>query len=390
MSINTRSTNIELPIKLIFTEEGSTALLTQKVKFSRFKMGDMSEEYGLSLDKVVPASLQRMIMADYISKIEVFGVEPVSNRSEIIDLSELIIYSILYRKYTFVSLEQILKTEPVKKWNHANPFQIIDEKTQFKEGSIQNFLSTRGEELAEIQKELAEPVYDTIAGDTALLEDEKKNRILITQNFITFAHPLVWFVLLKFNKSSDYLPLLREVRRCLAEFIKKSNIAEYTALMLMELASNIENLNILREAKLLYKTERVEIQRVLQDPKLRLPVIEELRKKNNLLSFSWKLGGTSLTAIGTRGRFQVFLYDQDANYKETRESLDATKAANVAKYNLSEYYKQLHKNGNDLELGIFYLSFLSEACETMGIKFESVVSQTQYTGKTITTLSFGL
>jgi hypothetical protein len=390
MSINNRTTNIELPIKLIFTEDGSSALLTQRIKFSRFKMGDMSEEYGLSLDKVVPASLQRMIMADYISKIEVAGVEPLSNRPEIIDLSELIIYSILYRKYTFVSLEQILKTEPVKKWNHANPFQIIDGKTQFKEGTVQSFLSAREAELAAVQRELMEPVYDGINSDTSLLKDEKKNRTLIARNFVNFAHPLVWFVLLKFGGTSDYHPLVREVRRCLVEFLKKSNIAEYTALMLMELASNIENLNILREAKLLYKTERVDIQRVLQDPKLRLPVIEELRKKNNLLTFSWKLGGASLTAIGTRGRFQVFLYDQDANYKEIRESMDATKAADAAKYNLSEYYRQLHKSGNDLELGMFYLSFLSEACESMGIKFESVVSQTQYTGKTITTLSFGI
>jgi hypothetical protein len=86
----------------------------------------------------------------------------------------------------------------------------------------------------------------------------------------------------------------------------------------------------------------------------------------------------------------VFLYDQNANYKETRETMDATKSADVRRFNLSEYYQQLHKSGNDLELGMFYLSFLNEACENMGIKFESIVSQTQYTGKTITILSFGL
>ncbi|MDR1306655.1 MAG: hypothetical protein LBK74_03675 [Treponema sp.] len=380
---------IELPLKFVFTEAGSSDLLKQKVKINRLKMGDQTEGYGISMEKVSPAFLQHMVTAEYLSKIEVSGVEPVSNRAEIIDLTKLIIFSILYHNYTLASLERIQGMEAVKKWNHANPLEIIDEKTRFQEGSPANFMAAHAAELEEIQKELLEPVYRNINSEDALLEEEKKTRILILRKFLSFAHPLTWFVLVKFFKSRDYLYLVRDVRLCLTESFRKSNIAEYAALMLMELASNIENLNILKEAKLLYKTDRIHIQRVLQDPKLRLPVIDSLRKKDGLLTFSWKLGGTSL-GIGTRGRFQVLLYDQDSNYRETRESLDATKAADVTRYNLSEFYRQLHKSGNDLELGVFYLSFLSEACDHMGIKFESIVNQTQYTGQTITTLSFSL
>jgi hypothetical protein len=389
MPVSKRTKNIELPLKIIFTETGSSALMNQKVKINRLKMGDQSDEYGIFLETVTPASLERMIMADYISKIEVAGVEPVSSRAEIIDLSKLIIFSILYRTYSLVSLEQILAADPVKKWNHANPSQVIDEKTQFKEGEVQQYLQDNAEGLAEIQKEILEPVYKNITDDKTLLPDEKQSRTRILQNFLFFTNPLTWFVLLRFRTSREYLYLIRNVQLCLREFLQKSNIAEYTALMLMELASNIENVNILKEAKLFYKTDRVHIHKVLQDPNLRLPVIEEMRKKNNLLTFSWKLGGTSM-AIGTRGRFQVILYDQDVNYRETRETLDATKTADVKRYNLSEYYKKLYNSGNELELGMFYLSFLDEACETMGIKFESMVNQTQYTGQTITTLTFTL
>jgi hypothetical protein len=363
--------------------------MNQNVKINRLKMGDQSDEYGISLETVIPASLERMIMADYISKIEVAGVEPVSSRTEIIDLSKLIIFSILYHTYSLVSLEQILGTEPVKKWNHVNPSQVIDEKTQFKEGAVQQYLQDNADELTEIQKEILEPVYTSITNDETLLPDERQGRTRILQNFLFFANPLTWFVLLRFHKSREYLFLIRDVRLCLREFLRKSNVAEYATLMLMELASNIENINILKEAKLFYKTDRVHIHKVLQDPNLRMPVIEEMRKKNMLLTFSWKLGGTSM-AIGTRGRFQMILYDQDVNYKETRETMEATKAADVKRYNLSEYYKKLHNSGNELELGMFYLSFLDEACETMGIKFESMVNQSQYMGQTITTLTFTL
>jgi hypothetical protein len=389
MSETEKKQFIELPLKFVFTEAGASALMKQKVKINRLKMGDRTEDYGIFVEKVTSDFLQHMVTADYLSKVEVAGVEPVTNRAEIIDLTKLIIFGALYRNYTLVSLERIQGMEPVKKWNHANPFEIIDEKTRFQGESLGNFMVSHTAELAEIRKELLEPVYKSINSDNTLLEEEKRIRILILRKFLDFAHPLTWFVLIKFFKSPDYHYLIRDVRLGLVESFQKSNIAEYAALMLMELASNIGNLSMLKEAKLLYKTDRIHIQRILQDPKLRLPVIESLRKKNSLLTFSWKLGGTSL-GIGTRRRFQVQLYDRDINYKETRESLDATKTADVTRYNLSEFYRQLYKSGNELELGVFYLSFLSDACDHMGIKFESIVNQTQYTGQTITTLSFTL
>ena len=382
---------IALPLKFVFTEMGASELIRQNVHINRLKMGDQTEEYGVLMDKITPGFLRRMIMMGYISKIEVSGVEPVESRSDIIELSKLIVFSILYRNYAEVSLEQLLASNPVKQWNHANPSLIIDEKTQFKEGLLQSYVEQNADELTEIQQELLNPIYKNIESDTALLADEKEHRREMLKEFFSASYPLTWFVLLKFRKTRDFPFLLRAVRLCMVESLKKINLAEYCSLMLMELASNIVNLNIQKEAKLLYKTEHADMKTILHDPTLRVPVIDSLRKKNSLLTFSWKLGGTSL-AIGTKGRFQVVLYDQDINYAATRESIAQSKAADVRRFNLSEFYKRLYGSGNDLDLGIYYLSFLDEACDTMGIKFESMVNQSQYSGQglTITTLTFSL
>ena len=380
---------ISLPLKFVFTEAGASALLRQNIKINRLKMGDQTEDYGVFLDKVTPDFLQRMIMMNYISKIEVSGVEPVESRTDIIELSKLIVFSILFRNFADVSLEQLLASNPVKQWNHLNPSLVIDEKTQFKEGLLQSFIEQHPEELNDIQKELLDPIHKNIDNDTSLEQEEKDHKKEILQNMFSSVHPLGWFTLLKFRKTRDFHLLLRAARLCLVESLKKTNLAEYSSLMLLELASNIVNVNIQKEAKQLYGYENLDVKQLIQDPKLRLPVIESLRKKNNLLTFSWKLGGTSL-AIGTRGRFQVVLYDQDINFVATRESMAQSKSADVKRFNLSEFYKKLHQSGSDLDLGIFYLSFLDEACNNMGIRFESMVSQSQYSGmgQTITTLTF--
>jgi hypothetical protein len=72
-----------------------------------------------------------------------------------------------------------------------------------------------------------------------------------------------------------------------------------------------------------------------------------------------------------------------------RDSFDATKSADITRNSLTEYYSRLLANGNDLELGMYYLSYLDEACEKVGIKFESMVNQIPLSDVTMTTLSFG-
>jgi hypothetical protein len=266
---------------------------------------------------------------------------------------------------------------------------VIDEKTQFKEGSLKHFLGEHPKELEEIRKDLLGSLHDSIARDQNLLPDEKDQQKMLADKLLTFADPLIWFVLLKFRSDKDYFFLIRDVRLCLIEYMKKSIIAEYAALMIIELGCNIENLNLLREAKEYYKTTRIDMHRVLQDPNIRIPLIEELKRKGSLITFTWKIGGAD-TSIGTRGRFQVILYDKEVNYREIWENVEATKAADITRFNLSDYYKKLLKEGNDLDLGMYYLSFLNEACENVGVKFESIVNQVQHSDLTITTLSFAL
>jgi hypothetical protein len=113
-----------------------------------------------------------MLMAGYISKIEVSGIETVAARKEILDLSKLIVFSLIYAQYGQASFTQMVSAEPVKRWNHANPFSVIDGKTQFKEGSVRNYLKEHENDVSEISEELLNPLTKNISEDTTLQEDE--------------------------------------------------------------------------------------------------------------------------------------------------------------------------------------------------------------------------
>jgi hypothetical protein len=385
----------ELPLKFVFTETGASAFMRQNKKLVRMKMGDYTEEYGVSLEKITPAAVQRMLIVDYISKIEVSGVDPVAGRKEIIDLSKLIVYGLLYRQHNIAVFTKILASEPVKKWNRTNPFMVLDAKTQFKEGFLELFLREHEDAIAALRKDVLKPIVASIEKNERLQRDEKNTQLLLCGKFLDELNPVVWFVLLKFRtpqgaaggRSLDFFTLIREIQNSLAEFLKKSVIAEYAALMIIELAVNIENSNMIREGHILELGRQINTQTLLADSKLRSALVEELRRKNNLVTFSWKIGG-GRSSIGTGGRFQLTLYDKDSHFQEIRDSIETKKTADLSRRSLSDLYQDLARKGADSELGLYYLSFLNEACEKVGVKFESMVNEVQNT--TVITLLFSL
>ena len=92
---------LELPLKVVLTEDGASNFISHNKKLLRFRLADNVEEYGISLDKFSPQSIQSMILLDYISKIEISMSEFVSSRQEVMDLSKVIVYSLLLDQRLF-------------------------------------------------------------------------------------------------------------------------------------------------------------------------------------------------------------------------------------------------------------------------------------------------
>jgi hypothetical protein len=375
----------EFPVKYILTEAGSSFFFMQKLRPSRIKMEDDSEEYGLVMENVSPASLQRLLLLDYISKIEFSGLDTATYRKSIMDMTKLIVYSLFYRQFITVCFSRLVNSEPVKRWNRANPFMLFDEKTKFKGGYIPAFMQENAQAIKDIRKELLNPLYLSITKDENLLAEEKNTRIFLCEKLLDMMNPVTWVMLYKFWGSRDTDVLIKEARSCVHEYMEKARIADYVALVVIELASTIESMNIQREAAALYPGFNAEAA-VMTDPALRNDMIEELRKKNSLVTFLWRLGMGSQQ--GGRNRFQISIYDREPNYQEIRGSVNATKAADITRRNFIDVYESLSKKGHDSALGMYYMSYLNEACERVGLRFEPIVNQVAGSSVSFTTLSF--
>ncbi|MBQ7612323.1 MAG: hypothetical protein IJU92_04540 [Spirochaetaceae bacterium] len=378
---------LELPLKVVLTQEGSSFFIRKGTKLIRFKLAGDVEEYGIYLDKFQPATIQRLLLAGYVSKLEISKPEFVSSRQEIMDLSKLIVYSVLYRQYDSFIFNELINSPVIKKWNRMNPANIIDDKTNINEKLLAKFLERSESSINETKRRIMEPLTTFILKNGQLAPEEKNVQIFLSEKFLNNLRPFTWFILPKIQESHDSETILKTLRTGLVEYMDKTKIAEYISLMLMELIISAENLNLRNEAKKLFP-ELTNPQDALLDPTIRRRLVAELERKQELVFLSWKIGGTSSASIGTSGKLQITIYSKNEKSETVRENLNDVKNSNVGENSLIDFYKDLPEGSQDSSLGMYYISYLSDACQQVNVRFESSASRFQNSDLAVINMSF--
>ncbi len=375
---------LELPLKVILTEDGASNFINHKKKLIRFRLADNLDEYGISLNRFSPQSIQSMLLLDYISKIEISMPEFVSSRQEVMDLSKIVVFSLLYKQFDRDIYMSIIQCDCVRKHNRANPAHLIDEKTKMSEKQLRSILVNKDTIIGQVRKEILDPVWNSIRENKEYSIEEKNVYMLMTEKFMNRMSLMNWYIITLFHKSDGFAEMISSIRNLLAQYMEKSRVAEYISVMVMELALNNENTNIRKEAKNLYPAVD-DINSLVVDPEARSKIVKELQRKRVLVSVSWKLGGGS-TSIGKQGRLQITLYNKDDEFQEVKENIEMKATADTNKKTLIDFYRDVPDGGTDL--GLYYLSYLDDACKKVDVKFESLVNQFSASDLTVINLIF--
>jgi hypothetical protein len=333
-----------------------------------------------------PSSLQDMILLDYISKMELSMPEFVSRRQEVMDLSKLIVFSILYKQFDREVYNALIQCECVRLYNRQNPSSLIDEKTVFSDKQLRTSLIMKESTIQSARKTVLDPVWKSIMDNTEYSYEEKNVYLLMTEKFLNRLSLMNWYIIVKFFKTDGFTEIVSILRQHLASYMAKSKVAEYISVMVMELALNSENTNVRKAAKYLYQGID-NFDSLIFDPKIRSEIVMELQRKHELVFLSWTLGGGSMS-IGKQGLLQITLYNKDDEFQEVKENIESKTSANINKKSLIDFYRQMPEGQEGTDLGLYYLSYLEDACKKVNIKFESIVNQSSSSDLTIINLKF--
>jgi hypothetical protein len=377
---------LDLPLKVILTEEGTSHFLSHKKQLLNLKLADNRSAHGVVMEHFSPSSLQDMILLDYISKMELSMPEFVSRRQEVMDLSKLIVFSILYKQFDREVYNALIQCECVRLYNRQNPSSLIDEKTVFSDKQLRTSLIMKESTIQSARKTVLDPVWKSIMDNTEYSYEEKNVYLLMTEKFLNRLSLMNWYIIVKFFKTDGFTEIVSILRQHLASYMAKSKVAEYISVMVMELALNSENTNVRKAAKYLYQGID-NFDSLIFDPKIRSEIVMELQRKHELVFLSWTLGGGSMS-IGKQGLLQITLYNKDDEFQEVKENIESKTSANINKKSLIDFYRQMPEGQEGTDLGLYYLSYLEDACKKVNIKFESIVNQSSSSDLTIINLKF--
>ncbi len=378
--------SLNLPLKVVLTEEGASHFISHKIKLLRFRLADNVEEYGISLNPFSPQSLQNMILVNYISKIEISMSEFVSVRQEVMDLSKVVVYSLLYKQFDRQIFADFIQTDAVQKHNRKNPTQLIDERTKMSEGQLRQILASQKTTIQLAKKEILEPIWKSIMENKEYSLEEKNIYLLMTEKFLNRLSLMNWYIITKFYKTEGFSQINIAIRHLLQVYMEKSRVAEYISILVMELALNSENSNMRKEAKRMFAGID-DVDALIYDPEQREKIVAELKRNHEQVFVSWKLGGGS-SAIGKQGRLQITLYNKDDEFQEVKENIESKASADTNKKSLIDFYRELPEGQESTDLGLYYLSYLDDACKKVNVKFESIVNQFSSSDLTVINLIF--
>jgi len=361
--------HIELETKAILTNDGVGFFVNKGYKLKKISTADGGIQFGIRLAKISPNSLQRMIRIGYFSGLETSHVEFTTVRSDLIDLSKLIIFAFFYKRFDKEIFDILINSPLIKFWNRTNPGKAIDERTKVNDSNLKRILLKNSDRLKSIRKAITAPVVKTIVSDSSLLADEKNVMIFLSDRFLDNSRSFTWFILMKFFSDKELEPLIRRMRERLTLYIRRSSVADYLTLLLTELMTSAETLNIQNFAKR-DGVFRISSEELLRDSTKRNSLLEAMKAEKKDLVIGWRFANPHATSINSDDKLQLVVYGSEVDYLDFKEKFDEG-VKSESSISLQEFYHNTSV-GNP-ELGLQYQDYLREACSEVGLRFTSKV-----------------
>lgn len=358
MPRNQQTGVIEVPIRVVFSDEGVTYFLQKNRRLQRLRLSDTNEEYGFKLADFSAATVQKLLVSGYISKFEVPISDVTERRRGIIDFTKLLTYGMLYQQFDSVTYAMLVNSDMVRHWNRRNARNPIDFQTPVNTRYLESLLKQNAHGVSDVRREIMDPVQERVRLDPRLIDQEKRIRLLTADRYLEHMNPLSWFILSVYQGSQSYNELVPRLRDELIAYLEKASIGEYLALLLLEVLTNATA-----------HARRDEVEEETGDE---MYILFKVKKHLNIEH--------------DRGRLHVIVANDKANFDEVQSAIREKSKTRVREKSLSDFYEAEGGGETAIDLGLYYLSFLQEACRDVNIHFQSFVHQMAGSGQTLVNL----
>ena len=366
---------IDLRSKIVLTQGGTTFFKNRATGLHAFETPDGDTRYGFKLKMVDVPWLKRLLLAGFVEKAEFPVTDLGAVKNEIGDLARLVIYSMLYGYFNSSIIDRAVRTEVISKWNRSHPHQALDAQNAVSPVELKNALKSRTEAVESIKNEIAKPLVRGLTVDQRRTDEERIRYGYFIRELLDTVDPLIYFVLLC-STPVERQRILQDITKTIHTVLDRVDLADYLSLMVLELMSAAERSTLIE--LLGPETKPSAVRSILENPEKRRELLTRL--PHGLASVMvWSLS-KRWTMGRWRHRLKLSLYDGSTSFEDTKRMFDERGRLSLGEKSLQELYEHGTGPYGDDGLGWYYLSFIAEACERMGVHFEAAVKERQGKG----------
>ncbi len=362
---------ISLDAKFALTDIGEDFFVSKNIPLRDIVGPDGRKRYGFTSPNFHAYVVQKLIVKKMISDLFVAKTTLLDKRTEIMDITKLIIYGILYKKFGPQLSKALISTDLMDRYNKKNPTKKITETSRFNYDAVSALIDSKREEIYELKKlMLAKPIA-MIEADNEIRPEDKLEKKLIVTKFVEMIDKQSWYIFYLISQTEERQNIIKSVEQQLIEYLEKTKIADYFALMIMEIVQNGEKAHLERTARAKNMIKPTDlIDNFLRDEGCRELVVNQAKKWGHQLQLSWKFENQNLSE-GTEYKLMVQLSNKGVVGAKIKQEMQGKMKAEVRDRDLASFYQNTSADKLGAGLGLFYLSYIQDACKHINIKFDS-------------------
>jgi hypothetical protein len=360
---------LSIPVRLVFTESGISHFVQQNKQLTRFRTSDDREEYGIHLFDFEPQTMQKLLRLGYVRSLDVSVRDLVRERRDVIDLAKLLIYGMLYMQYEHEVYQELVRSPLVDQWNRQHARYSLDHATRFDPKRLRPMLARRRAAVEQLRRKMLGSVERHVEGLRYPDQEERTRSYGTAHKFLDALDPLFWLMTTANAADRNGEQLVESATSRLLRYLRKTDIAEYVALLIIELLMHLRNNSGSRQPPVTGESAGA-------SARAAAPASTEPAEGNGALSVLWQIR-KRYERQGDRGQLHIVISDSKASYTRVHSDIRNRSGLSIER-SLRNFYADAAESDSvlqDTSLGLYYLNFLRDACQKQGISFESFVNQ---------------
>lgn len=374
---------LDLRARIVLDVAGAQFFQKRQARLQCFEGAEGEPRFGFRLRTIDVPWLKRLLHSGFVDKAE-FPVREIAGvKTALNDLSRLVVYSMIYGRFKSAVIARAVDTEVIRRWNRMHPNKSLDAHNAVSPQELRQAMAARAEAIDGIKREILAPVQRSLAVGQKRSPEDQRKLAAFAWDLLGSLDPLVFFVLLG-SDGEARKKIISDIAREVLSSIEKSDLADYLTLMVLELMSAAERTTLL--GIIGPDIPPSEIRSQLENPVKRRELLAKL--PNGLASaMVWSLARR--WSLGRwRYRLRVSLHDGSSSFEDSKRLFEERGRLSLGDRSLKEFYDHGSGPYGDDGMGWYYLSFLAEACEKMGINFEASVRERPGSGTAAVNLVF--